>query len=399
MGQIITHAGKTLESSTRRETFEGREHVVAPVVMIVSGVLPGSDGPVLTPEEEVARYPAAWNGRPVPVLHPEKNGQQVSANSPDVIERNSIGHVFNTHYTGGKLKGEAWLDEEKAKRLGHGALIERIEAGEVMELSTGFFSDLEQKAGTYNGRDYIAVHRDIRPDHLALLPDEVGACSVADGCGTRNNAKAGGFMSKMQGALNTIAEGLGLRDNCQCEGDETMDDAERIKAQADKLVANGKLSAKDIEKLQDFDPEQRRMVRAIMDSMEDAGEATGEEETIEDFEQVEGAGDEEPIEGMSANRGSGKGKGGEDIDTIVANRVDQAIRRRDVTEKLTANADCPFSKDDMAGMSVNHLEKLERSIRPVDYSGQGGMATNAGTTENVQPLTMGKGVLGAKRKQ
>ena len=390
----------TNSNAVRRESFEGREHLVVPVVMVVQGVLQGSDGNVLFPPEEIDKYPAAWNGRPIPVLHPEQNGAQVSANSPDIIEKNTIGSIFNAYSEGGKLKGEAWIDVEKAIRLGYEPLLAQLENGEVVEISTGYFSDLEPKRGTWEGVDYIGVHRNIRPDHLALLPGEVGACSIEDGCGTRVNSKKGdGFVTKLQRAFDTLAEAAGLKSNCAC-GEGEMTDAERLKQAGDKLVANGKLTAKDIEKLQNFDAEQRKMALALMDSMAEVSEPEDGEELNGDGgdgatnEVDQGSGeDDEDIVAMS------RGKAPKDINKLIANRVDEQVRRRDVVSKLTANAECPFDEKDMAGMSVNHLEKLEKSIRPVDYSGQGGFSANSGTTENVQPMTLNKGVLGGKRKE
>ena len=390
----------TNSNAVRRESFEGREHLVVPVVMVVQGVLQGSDGNVLFPPEEIDKYPAAWNGRPIPVLHPEQNGAQVSANSPDIIEKNTIGSIFNAYSEGGKLKAEAWIDVEKAIRLGNEPLLAQLENGEVVEISTGYFSDLEPKRGTWEGVDYIGVHRNIRPDHLALLPGEVGACSIEDGCGTRVNSKKGdGFVTKLQRAFDTLAEAAGLKSNCAC-GEGEMTDAERLKQAGDKLVANGKLAAKDIEKLQNFDPEQRKMALALMDSMAEVSEPEDGEELNGDGgdgatnEVDQGSGeDDEDIVAMS------RGKAPKDINKLIANRVDEQVRRRDVVSKLTANAECPFDEKDMAGMSVNHLEKLEKSIRPVDYSGQGGFSANSGTTENVQPMTLNKGVLGGKRKE
>lgn len=390
----------TNSNAVRRESFEGREHLVVPVVMVVQGVLQGSDGNVLFPPEEIDKYPAAWNGRPIPVLHPEQNGAQVSANSPDIIEKNTIGSIFNAYSEGGKLKAEAWIDVEKAIRLGNEPLLAQLENGEVVEISTGYFSDLEPKRGTWEGVDYIGVHRNIRPDHLALLPGEVGACSIEDGCGTRVNSKKGdGFVTKLQRAFDTLAEAAGLKSNCAC-GEGEMTDAERLKQAGDKLVANGKLAAKDIEKLQNFDAEQRKMALALMDSMAEVSEPEDGEELNGDGgdgatnEVDQGSGeDDEDIVAMS------RGKAPKDINKLIANRVDEQVRRRDVVSKLTANAECPFDEKDMAGMSVNHLEKLEKSIRPVDYSGQGGFSANSGTTENVQPMTLNKGVLGGKRKE
>ena len=55
--------------------------------------------------------------------------------------------------------------------------------GEMMEVSTGLFSEIEPKPGVFKGRHYKGVVRNLRPDHLAILPDSIGACSIADGAG------------------------------------------------------------------------------------------------------------------------------------------------------------------------------------------------------------------------
>ena len=52
-----------------------------------------------------------------------------------------------------------------------------------MELSTGLFTDNELSEGEFEGKSYKYIARNYRPDHLALLPDKIGACSVADGAG------------------------------------------------------------------------------------------------------------------------------------------------------------------------------------------------------------------------
>ena len=78
--KVQLQAGKPL---IRHETFEGRDHLVVPVVMIVEGVLNGA----LVPTEELVASAEAWNGRPVPILHPQRGEEYVSANDPRVIER------------------------------------------------------------------------------------------------------------------------------------------------------------------------------------------------------------------------------------------------------------------------------------------------------------------------
>ena len=51
-----------------------KKHLIVPVVMIVEGVLHGSRGPLLHLAEEFGKFPEVWNGIPVVINHPQKNG-------------------------------------------------------------------------------------------------------------------------------------------------------------------------------------------------------------------------------------------------------------------------------------------------------------------------------------
>ncbi len=172
--------------SIRREQLNGVDHIVVPVIMMVEGVHSGSHGPILHLAEELGRFPESWDGIPVTIGHPVVGGQYVSANSPAVLQDWSVGRIFNTHIAGSALRAEAWLDEVTLERVS-GATLGRINNGEVIEVSIGIFSDEEMVPGTWNTEEYVAIARNHRPNHLALLPDEVGACSIADGCGIRVN--------------------------------------------------------------------------------------------------------------------------------------------------------------------------------------------------------------------
>jgi hypothetical protein len=64
----------------RMASFEGREHIVVPVVMMAEGVHSGSHGPILHLGAEIGRFPGAWDGIPVTVGHPmHEQGFGVSA--------------------------------------------------------------------------------------------------------------------------------------------------------------------------------------------------------------------------------------------------------------------------------------------------------------------------------
>jgi hypothetical protein len=174
---IMTNAVLTAISS--RQKLDGKEHLVVPVIALVEGVL----NKVLYSGKELQAFSQAWNGVPIPVNHPRKNGIHVSANSPEFEDTTNIGRLFNVNYSDKKLKGELWIDVEKAYRLGFGDIITNFDAGKMMEVSTGLFSDSISYSGIHNNSVYDLVAKNIRPDHLALLQDEKGACSIADGCG------------------------------------------------------------------------------------------------------------------------------------------------------------------------------------------------------------------------
>lgn len=199
---------------TRRETFEDVEHLVVPVIAAKEMVMNG----YFYPAEEFSDWVETWNGVPVPISHPQVNGVAISAKSPRIQELNSVGWFFNAEFTKDKkLKGEIWLNTVKIKKLNANYIIERFESGDIIEVSTGLFSNVEMVSGEFNGEAYEGIIRHIRPDHLALLPNEVGACSIEDGCGAmRNNCackEPKTVMDKVNKAIRLIGDKLGLNVN------------------------------------------------------------------------------------------------------------------------------------------------------------------------------------------
>ena len=179
--KLVSIKNETNDYEVRTELLDGKEYWVVPVVMLVEGVHNGNQGPLLYPVEELARFPASWNGIPVVIDHPEEG----SANDPNLVKE-VVGRIFNTHMEGLKLKAEAWIDIEQLQLLSEDAY-EYIKEHKALEVSTGAFFEAEGEPGEFNNEEYRAIARHIRPDHLALLPNGVGACSWDDGCGVRVN--------------------------------------------------------------------------------------------------------------------------------------------------------------------------------------------------------------------
>ena len=158
----------------------GRAYLVAPVVALVEGVV----NEELAPADEIGEFPAAWNGVPVTINHPVgARGENLSArNSPELHAEIEVGKFWNVRFDPPKLKGEVWLDVEKTQ-VRAAEVVARLRDGDVLEVSTGYWRVLDPQEGVFNGKPYVGIQRGLRPDHLAILPDAVGACSITDGCG------------------------------------------------------------------------------------------------------------------------------------------------------------------------------------------------------------------------
>ena len=188
-----------LTGGTRYDEMSGNRYLVAPMVMLTEGVHRGSGGSLFYPKEELSKTPQVWNHKPVIVYHPQAvDGSEISACDPDILSNRQIGVIMNTRI--GKIKvnnkmvsalrAEAWLNEERINKIDE-RITQAVEKNEMMELSTGLYTDNEVvENGEWNGEKYDAIARNYRPDHLALLPDLKGACSIEDGAGfLRLNAK------------------------------------------------------------------------------------------------------------------------------------------------------------------------------------------------------------------
>jgi len=204
----------------RNETLDGVPYLVMPTVLITVGV----HNNVFYSDEELRKFPEAWNGVPVVVYHPEIAGVPVSANRKDVIEQRKVGVVLNVRYEDGKLKGEVWIDPTKANQVDE-MVMTKLNANQRMEVSTGLFTEDEMAQGVWNGEQYEAIARNHRPDHLALLPEGRGACSWEDGAGgprvNKEQPKESMFRKSLKAmgkAMSDVLAGMGLKGNLLSHG-------------------------------------------------------------------------------------------------------------------------------------------------------------------------------------
>jgi hypothetical protein len=212
------------DGTLRTAKLHGEDYTVVPVVALQEGVIQGitATNPEFVSADVFGKFPYAWNGRPLTIDHPNDGAGPVGANNPQVLENYQIGWLFNAKVDGKQLKIEAWIHNGRARKINDAnALLEKLEAGDVIEVSTGYFAAVDDVTGRYNGTPYKGTHTEIVPDHLAFLPHgKVGACSNADGCGASvvHNAAATGQQLLIHVPMTSSSQTVG---DCGCGGSES----------------------------------------------------------------------------------------------------------------------------------------------------------------------------------
>ena len=178
-------SNRNVFTTFREETIGGIEYIICNGVPLVEGVLNGR----YVSAKEFGAFPSDWNDVPIVMRHPKKNGGVARVPFPDVPP---VGRFYNAKLDGTRLTGEFWLDKNKLMSTDEGEVIlMKIKSSHPIEISTGYFAESLPKTGKFNGLEYGLVDTNLHADHIALLPDDIGACSVKDGCGlNRNNGES-----------------------------------------------------------------------------------------------------------------------------------------------------------------------------------------------------------------
>lgn len=172
--------------SNKKGVLNKNNTLVVPVTLMVEGVHNGSHGPILHKINELGKVPSSWDGIPITIGHPKQEDKYISANKPELIDL-AIGRVYNTRVEGEKLISEAWIN----KSMINEELLNKIEQGEEIEVSIGAYPEYREEEGFYNDEFYESIAVNYRPDHLAVLIDQQGACSCKDKCGINVNGGEG----------------------------------------------------------------------------------------------------------------------------------------------------------------------------------------------------------------
>jgi hypothetical protein len=360
---LEVHSAVQVEYSPEIKTLNGKEYLVVPVVMMVEGVHNGSRGSVYHDPQELGKFIPAWNGIPVTISHPRNGaGEYVSANSPEVLSSWAVGYIFNARMEQEKLKAEAWLDIQRLAVISPETL-SQVQKGEIIEVSVGVFSEEEEIEGNWNEEHYTIIARNYRPDHLALLPGETGACSVIDGCGVRVNSD-----SKVENVK--LKKEVTMCDKCPEKVDELIANSATHFEETDREW----LTALTEDKLDKLIP---KRVRTIISDPKPV--------TVNEAKEVIQANMQgEELLKLLPEEMLARYNTGVKIYNDRRNSVIQSIM--DNTEKDT------WSKEDLESMKLDVLEKIEKSVKKsvegvANYAGQAAGNASSGKPE-IAPMPL-----------
>lgn len=221
-----------LTGKVRQASYGGKPYLVAPITLLVPGVLNGSKGPIYYPPDEIEESAERWEGIPILLNHPyTENGQPTTAENR---QEQRLGHLQSVRYDNDKLVAEGWFDEELTRQRSE-LLWNNLLLGKPVEVSTGLQLDTIPSPSEYDGVSYSHTTHDYRPDHLAVLLEQQGACSLKQGCGIFNKENE---MDKAKLVSEIIANSACWQDSDK----ETLADLaeDRLKELHGRVMADSK---------------------------------------------------------------------------------------------------------------------------------------------------------------
>lgn len=182
-------------SNITTETIDGKPHIV------VRGITPVVDDIVMNrklyPAAEIEKAYNTLERNPMPLGHPKVDGKHVSARDVRAVNEYHVGAwLQNVSHTDGKVTGDMYVNRQYAESSEKGKrLINRLDemlAGtnsDPIHISTGLLYSGIAANGESKGKKYNEIATNMMFDHVAVLLDEPGAGTPAEGVGIFVNAE------------------------------------------------------------------------------------------------------------------------------------------------------------------------------------------------------------------
>ncbi|UPS64222.1 hypothetical protein [Providencia rettgeri] len=197
---------KVNSASIRRETYNGREHIIIPSYTLPANVIMNGE---FYPEAEIKANYLSMEGTIAPLGHPTVDGHFVSAFSPEGLNQGFVGAWNrNVSLKGNRVYSEKWVDVEKAMESSGGqrlmaklTALEKGESSDPIWSSVAVFRERTEapKELQEQGAQWVVKIHTI--DHDAILLDEPPAAGPDKGVGLMVNADQAISLKPNSGAL------------------------------------------------------------------------------------------------------------------------------------------------------------------------------------------------------
>lgn len=362
---IWLHAKEYLE-----RIQDGKKFWIVPGTIIVEGVLNG----FMVPAEELRDFYNAWNGTDITLGHPKENGGSAGVPKPDVP---IIGRFYHAEWDEERkaITGEFWLDVDALNSAEGGPdVLKNIEAGNPLEVSTAYYADWEAAEGSFKDTAYFGIHHNLIPDHIAVLPHDVGACSIQDGCGLLVNSGA------IAGCIHNSQKETGMKKFSVKALRESFPGLAKLSGNADdnaevELDPEALLTDEEKEKLKAAPPEEPEETQEP-ETPEPQALPKEVVEMAQAFKEIGGAaGFKKLIEGVQV------------VGTFAQNvQAQQDSQKQIIIANILATGQDVYSEDELKAMELPALHKVVRLVAPgysMNYSGVNSCTT---PTHNAEKL-------------
>lgn len=172
-------------AAARKEKRNGRDVMVVPSATLPDDVIMNR---IKYPKDVIARTYKSLENTPAPFGHPKIGNKFVSARDPEGLNISYIGAWnANVRRENGRVFLDKIIDIEVANQSENGrAVLAAIENKKVVHTSTGLIASMTPIA---NQSDYDHEVTDMVFDHDAILLNEIGAATPAQGVGMLVNSE------------------------------------------------------------------------------------------------------------------------------------------------------------------------------------------------------------------
>ena len=250
-------------SQIRREKRDGRDVLVVPSYTLPDDVVMNG---ILYPAAEIENSYTTLEGTPAPLGHPTVNGMFVPSRSPLGLNIGYFG-AWNANVTrkDGRVYVEKIIDVERASESAMGRrVLAALESNQPIHTSTGLLMNIREcsRSDLANWEGY-----DMEFDHDAILLDEQGAATPAQGVGMLVNQQK---IRVVNSSLDEEIDELGTELITALERQEAASKWEQIKGAIMEAIGLSREQIMEADMAETGKDDKFDALSARMDKLEDA---------------------------------------------------------------------------------------------------------------------------------